>query len=192
MLSPTFILKQVGNWFIKTEIIPQRKAASTYKPSMVMLLRAHLRADKLPRHSLQCSVTEHYCTRHPRINKKASAASLRAACTINTQRGTSTSLARVMSGNAAPELGSLAMEMVSFQHNFVFLFPEHLKALQNSTGVVILLVNSSCSILEKPCSHCRFLLFFPRTCLPQKESVNSNHALIIFLLLLTTFKPFCS
>lgn len=97
---------------------------------MVMLLRAHLRADQLRRHSLQCSVTEHYCTRHPRINKKASAASLCVACTINTQHGTSTSLSRVMSGNAVLELGSLAMEMVSFQHNFVFLFPEHLKALQ--------------------------------------------------------------
>lgn len=32
------------------------------------------------------------------------------------------------------------------------VFPEYLKALQNTTAVVILLVNSSCSILGKPCS----------------------------------------
>lgn len=32
------------------------------------------------------------------------------------------------------------------------VFPEHFKALQNSTGVVTLPVNSSCSILGKPCS----------------------------------------
>lgn len=54
----------------------------------------------------------HY--RHPQLNQKASSASLRVACTINPQRGTSTSFSRVTSGNAAPELESLAMEMVSF------------------------------------------------------------------------------
>lgn len=48
------------------------------------------------------------------------------------------------------------------------LFPEYLNALQNSTGVVTLLVHSSCWILESLVLHCCVLLLFPRTCLPTK------------------------
>lgn len=48
------------------------------------------------------------------------------------------------------------------------LFPEYLNALQNSTGVVTLLVHSSCWILKSLVLHCCVLLLFPRTCLPTK------------------------
>lgn len=48
-------------------------------------------------------------------------------------------------------------------------------SLKNSTGVVTLLVTSSCLILESLVLHCHSLFLFSRHCLPQKESMNINH-----------------
>lgn len=110
----------------------------------------------------------HY--RHPRINKKATSSSLCVACIINTQRGTSASFSSHIRKRSAGAGEPCNINGFFLTQLCLSVFPEYLNALQNSTRVVTLLVNSSCSILEESLVlHCHFLLLFPRTCLPTEE-----------------------
>ncbi|RMC06821.1 hypothetical protein DUI87_16269 [Hirundo rustica rustica] len=80
------------------------------------------------------------------------------------------------------EIRNLIQQIEREKKNLTSLFQkEYLNTLQNSIRVVTLLVNSSCSILGKPCSPLvPFAIVSKNLSSKQKESMNSNHALIIF------------
>lgn len=92
------------------------------------------------------------------------------ACIINTQRGTSASFSSHIRKRSAGAGEPCNINGFFLTQLCLSVFPEYLNALQNSTRVVTLLANSSCSILEESLVlHCHFLLLFPRTCLPTEE-----------------------
>lgn len=135
---------------------------------MGTMFHAHLGVDKLLRHFTSMFsywTLLHY--KHPGINKRR----LQLPCVCPAPL--------TLSMGPALHLPESRQEMQrwswrALQHKWLLLnttlsgFPEYLNALQNSTGVVTLLVPSSCSILESLVLCCRVLLLFPRTCLPTK------------------------
>lgn len=189
-MSPPFILKQVGNQFIKTERTPQRVCIYTQANDGNYASCTSQGWQTTETFTSMFSFWTLLHHSHPQINKEASSASLCVACIINTQHGTSTSFSshvRECSAGAGEPCNVNSLFLIQFS---VSRIPQH-PSKQHQGGNTYCkqqLLNTRKALF----STVIFLYCFQEPVFQQKESMNSNHPLIIFLLLLTTFKPFCS